>query len=154
MSPAAASVRHYLEISFAGGTYLMPNLPQLVVEPRENLAVRRLGMAAAQRVVQGVTWPAFALNAELEPVAEAPWTRGIFLNPAGRGVGILVDDMRLVAVDRLRIEAFSPLGPLPPGGQPLFDAASMQGEGLSLVFSVGGLVAHLLYQEHRHGRAD
>ncbi len=154
MSPVAAQVRHYLEIRFAGARYLLPNVPHLVVEPRENLTVRPLGLAAAQRVVSGVVWPAFALDAALEPVEETNWTRAVFLDATRRGVGILVEDMRLLAAEPLRIEAFSPLGPLPPGGQPLFDAASMQTEGLILVFSLDGLAAHLLYQERRHGRAE
>ena len=154
MSAGASAVRHYIELRFADRLYLMANVPQLVVEPRENLLIEPTGRAAAQRVVQGVSWPAYALDAALEPVAQSPWTRAIFLNSTERGVGILVDEMRLVPVDRLRIEPFVPLGPPPPGGQPVFDAAAMQQAGLTLVFSVSGLVAHLRYQERRHGRTE
>ncbi len=154
MNPPGAPIRHYIELRMGSSTFFLANTPLLVIEPRENMLVKPVGLAAAQRVVQGVAWPAFSLDADMEPVADAPWTRAIFLNTAEHGVGILVDDLRLVPVDHLRVEPFFPLGPLPPGGEPLFDAAAMETGTLTLVFSTRGLIAHLLYEERRHGHAQ
>ncbi len=148
------TLRHYLEIRFDGRTFLIPNAPDLLIEPRENMQDEPRGTAAATRVVQGAVWPAYALDADLKARLDAPWTRAVFLNStAARPVGLLVEDLKLLPVDSLRIEPFTPLGPSPKTGRHLFDAAAMQPGGLTLVFATAGLISRLQNEEDAHGLA-
>ncbi len=146
------AVRHYLELRFAGGVFLMPNLPDLLVEPRENMLVEIRGRAAAVRSVQSVTWRAYALGPDWAPVTDSPWTRAVFLGaPGRRPVGLLVEDLKLLAADGLRIEPFTPLGPAPVSGQHLFKAAAMRTGALTLVLDPDALASYLRAQEDIHG---
>ena len=149
------TLRHYLEVRFAGQTFLLPNAPDLLVEPRENMQLERKGQAAASRNVQGVVWLAYALDANMQPLPESAWTRAIFLNVASRQpVGLLVDDLKLLPVDGLRIEPFIPLGPVPQTGHHLFNAAAMQTATPTLIFAPVGLAAYLQAQEDNHGLGE
>jgi len=144
--------RHYLETKFAGRVFLMPNTLDLLIEPRENMLVERKGRAAALRSVQGLVSPAYALDADLQPLTESAWTRAVFLGTAaGRLIGLLVDDLRLVPTAELRIEPFTPLGGVPKTGYHLFDAAAMQASTLTLVFAPAGLTAYLQAMEGGNG---
>lgn len=145
-------LRHYLELKFAGHTFLMPNSSELLIEPRENMQVERKGQAAAKRSMQGAEWLAYALDAQMGTLPESSWTRAVFMNVnAARPVGLLVDDLRLLPVDGLRIEPFVPLGPAPDTGYHLFNAASMQSATLTLVFAPLGLAAYLQSREGKYG---
>ncbi|HUW98816.1 MAG TPA: hypothetical protein VMV40_08260 [Acidiferrobacter sp.] len=148
-------LRHYLELQFAGRTFLLPNTSDLLIEPRENMHIERKGQAAALRVVQGVASPAYILDADLRPIMESQWTRAVFLGVnSGRLVGLLIDDLRLLPADTLRIEPFTPLGPVPKTGYHLFDAAAMATSTLTLVFSSVGLAAYLQAQGDRDGVSE
>lgn len=149
------ALRHYLEFGFAGHRFLLPNSHELVIEPRENMEIEQKGYAAALRRVQGVIWLAYALDSEFKAVPESPWTRAIFLDTQGRRpVGLLVEDMRLVPLDTLRIEPFTPLGPTPVSGQHLFQAAAMGAQSLTLVMAPVALAAYLRAQEGDHGLSE
>lgn len=142
------TIRHYVELRFSGCTFLLPNVPNLLVEPYENMRVEPHGKVGAYRSVQGAHWPAFSLNAALQPVLGVPWTRAVFLTTTGRPVGLLVEDLKLVPTDSLRLEPYMPLGPQPLGSVHVFDKAAMHARGLTLVFSPSGLAAYLLAQEN------
>lgn len=145
-------LRHYLEFGFAGHRFLVPNSHELLIEPRENMEMEKKGRAAALRRVQGVIWPAYALDSDLNPVSESPWTRAIFLDTRARQpVGLLVDTVRLVPLEALRIEPFTPLGPPPVSGQHLFQAAAMSTQSLTLVMAPLALAAYLRAQEGDYG---
>lgn len=149
------ALRHYLEFGFAGHRFLLPNNPDLLIEPRENMEIEGRGSAAALRRVQGVTWLAYALGPDFSPVRESLWTRAVFLEThARRPVGLLVDDVRLVPVDALRIEPFTPLGPAPVSGQHLFQAAAMGAQSLTLVMAPVALAIYLRAQEGDHGLSE
>lgn len=148
----STGARHYLELKFAGHTFLMPNTPDVSIEPRENMQIERRGRAAAIRSLQGVLWLAYILDGDLRPVTDGVWTRAVFLNARAKSpVGLLVDDLRLLPADSLRIEAFTPLGPAPVSGQHLFHAAAMRGSTLTLVFAPTSLTAYLQAQEGGDG---
>lgn len=148
----SAGVRHYLELKFGGQNFLMPNGPDVSIEPRENMQLEQKGRAAACRTLNGVFWLAYILDADLKPVADGTWTRAVFLNAhSNRPVGLLVDDLKLLPADTLRIEAFTPLGPAPVRGQHLFPAAAIQGSALTLVFAPAALTAYLQAQEDGDG---
>ena len=148
----SAGARHYLELKFAGHTFLVPNTPDVSIEPRENMQSERKGRAAASRSLQGVLWLGYLLDADLRPTADGAWTRAVFLNARGtRPVGLLVNDLRVLPADALRIEPFTPLGPAPVQGQHLFHAAAMQASTLTLVFSPTALAAYLQAQEGGDG---
>lgn len=144
-------IKHYLEIVLDGATFLLPHVPGIQVEVRENMQVEAIGVVAARRHVQGAAWPALALDRNLMPCLDSPWTRAVFLPPNERPVGLLINDMKLVPADSLRIEPFIPLGARAPGDPLVFDAAAMTGRGLTLVFSPPGLTHYLLAQEAGHG---
>ncbi|MHB8254488.1 MAG: hypothetical protein ACYDEV_12500 [Acidiferrobacter sp.] len=148
-------LRHYLEFQFAGQAFLLPNTPDLLIEPRENMQVERRGQAAAVRSVQGVVWRAYALGADLRPLPDSAWTRAVFLNiNASQPIGLLVDELKLLPVDNLRIEPFTPLGPAPATGYHLFHAAAMRAQTLTLVIAPAGLLAYLQAQEGDHGLGE
>lgn len=151
----SSNARHYLELKFAGCTFLMPNTPDVSIEPRENMQVERRGRAAAVRSLQGALWLAYILDGDLRPTTGGTWTRAVFLNArAKRPVGLLVDDLRLLPADTLRIEAFTPLGPAPASGQHLFHAAAMQASTVTLVFAPAALTAYLQAQEGGDGLGE
>ncbi len=148
----STGIRHYLELKFAGHTFLMPNTPDVSIEPRENMQLDQKARAAAIRSLQGVLWLAYILDADLQPTANGAWTRAVFLNArSNRPVGLLVDDLRLLPADALRIEPFTPLGPAPVKGQHLFYAAAIQASALTLVFAPAALTAYLQAQEGGDG---
>ena len=148
-------LRHYLELRFAGQKFLMPNGPDIVVEPRENMQVERAGRAAAMRNVQDVSWFAYALGPDWAPVPESGWTRAVFLTVGpGRPVGLLVDDLKLLPADSLRIEAFTPLGPAPVPGRHLFVAAAMTLSAVTLVLAAGAVASYLRALESDHGLGE
>ncbi len=137
-------LQHYLELRFAGQTFLMPNGLDVSVEPRENMQLERRGRAAALRTVQGEAWLAYALDSDWLPLPESPWTRVVFLGiGASQPVGLLVDELKLMPVGSLRIEPFTPLGPAPVPGRHLFPAAAVDGRAPILVMAPAGLAAYL-----------
>ncbi len=136
--------RHYLELRFAGQTFLMPNGSDISVEPRENMQLERRGRAAALRTVQGESWLAYALGPDWSPLPESPWTRAVFMSfGASQPVGLLVDELKLMPVGSVRIEPFTPLGPVPVPGRHLFPAAAVGGRAPILVMAPEGLAAYL-----------
>ncbi|WP_298136619.1 hypothetical protein [Acidiferrobacter sp.] len=145
-------VRHYLQLRFSGQVFLMPNLPDIVVEPRENMLVEPKGQAAARRSVQGASWVAYALGPDWTPVPEGPWTRAVFLGIHGaRPVGLLVDDLKLLPAIGLRIEPFTPLGPAPVPGRNLFPGVEMRQGNPTLVLAADVLASYLHALEGNHG---
>ncbi len=145
-------LRHYLELQFAGQVFLMPNFPDIVIEPRENMQVERKGRAAAERIVQGASWPAYALGPDWSPIPESRWTRAVFLGTsAARPVGLLVDGLRLLPAGDLRIMPFTPLGPAPVPGRHLFPGAAVGRSGLTLVLAIDGVASYLRALEGDHG---
>ena len=148
-------LRHYLELRFAGQTFLMPNIPAISVEPRENMQIERSGRAAAQRMVQGESWLAYALGPDWSPLSESDWTRAVFLGlGASPPVGLLVDDVKLLPAGTLRIEPFTPLGPAPVPGRHLFPAAAVGRGALTLVMAPEGLAAYLRSLGGDHGLGE
>lgn len=144
-------IKHYLQVAFDGSTFLLPHVPGLQVEVRENMQIEAAGVVAARRYVQGAAWPALALDRALMPCRDSPWTRAVFLHAGEQPIGLLVDDMTLLPLDSLRIEPFIPLGLRASDGPPVFGAAAMTDGGLTLVFSPPGLAHYLLAQEARRG---
>ncbi len=145
-------LRHYLELRFAGRAYLMPNFPDILVEPRENMQIARKGRAAAERTVHGASWRAYALGPDWMPIPESAWTRAVFLGiGTSRPAGLLVDDLRLLSASELRVEPFTPLGPAPVPGLHLFPGAAVSRGGLTLVLAADAVAAYLRALEGDHG---
>ena len=145
-------LRHYLQLRFAGQVFLMPNLPDILVEPRENMQVERNGRAAAQRTVQGVSWLAYALGPDWAPLPESGWTRAVFLGVGtARPVGLLVDELHLLPAGDLRIAPFTPLGPAPVPGRHLFPGAAVGRNDLTLVLATDAVASYLRALEGDHG---
>lgn len=71
----------------------------------------------------GGRWPAYSVDADLNPLARHAWQRAVFLQGEVRPVGLIADELQLLAREEVRIEPFRPPGPAPTPAGHLFGGA-------------------------------
>jgi hypothetical protein len=118
-----AENRQFLRIGLLGVDYLLPSSASFVIEKREELEAGVPGspVAAWQATASGRV-PAYSVDAELNPFARHGWQRAVFLQGASP-VGLIADELQLLAREDVRIERLRPLGPAPTPTGHLFGGA-------------------------------
>ena len=140
-----ADNRQYLRIGLQGVDYLLPGSAGYAIEKREHLQVEASGgVIVAWRVTGGARAPAYSVDADLSPVARATWQRAVFLQGDAQPVGLVADELQLLAHEEVRVEPFRPLGPAPTRVGHLFGSAWVR-PGLAplLVFEPRALAEYL-----------
>lgn len=140
-----ADQRQYLRIRLQSTDYLMPGTAGFTIEKRESLEVSDgNALVVGWHVTAGGRAPAFSLDAELNPHPRHGWQRAVFLQSGTRRVGLVADELQLLAREDVRPEPFRPLGPPPTAAGPLFNAAWVrEGHPPMLVFDPRALVEYL-----------
>jgi len=137
------SAPQYLRLTLDGASYLLPNTVSYAIEQRDTLMPNAsAGNIAAWRTMRNGRWPAYALDAGFKVVRRRDWQRAIFLETAGRGVGLVVDDAQMLGRNDAQVARFTPLGPAPADGH-LFTGAWLDGRTLTLVIEPKRLIAYL-----------
>lgn len=139
-----ADNRQYLRIAFTGTDYLLPGSAGFAIEKRETLEPGSPGspVAAWHDTPHGRV-PAYSLDAELNLFPRHGWQRAVFLQGQPR-VGIVADELQLLAREDVRIEMFRPLGPPPTPSGHLFSGAWVRpGRAPVLMFEPRALADYL-----------
>lgn len=123
----------------------MPGTAGFTIEKRESIETSDgNALVVGWLVTPGGRAPAFSLDAEFNPQVRHGWQRAVFLQSGSRRVGLVADELQLLARDDVRPEPFRPLGPSPTVAGPLFNAAWVrEGYPPMLVFEPRALVEFL-----------
>ncbi len=137
--------QQYLSMTFAGSTFLLPGTTGFTIEQRENLTVNEDsdGNASAWRVVRNDRFPAYALDGHFQVVRRVDWERAVFVDSTSGSIGVIVDDVHLLARAQAQVAPFTPLGTAPTSVGPLFGGAWISENGVALVLDPNALVAYL-----------
>lgn len=139
-----AASSQYLRLQFDGTGFLLPTTVSYAIEQRESLTANPgAGNISAWRSVRQARWPAYGLDASLKVVRRRDWQRAIFLESAGRGVGLIVDDVQMLGRSEIQVARFTPLGRAPSRHGHLFVGAWLDGRTLVLVIEPKILIAYL-----------
>lgn len=139
-----ADNRQYLRIAFTGVDYLLPGSAGFTIEKREALELGSPGssVAAWHDSPQGRI-PAYSLDADLNLFPRHGWQRAVFLQGAAR-VGLVADELQLLAREDVRVEMFRPLGaPATPSGHLFSGAWVRPGRPPVLMFEPRALADYL-----------
>lgn len=139
----------YLRIDLGSAAFLLPSRVSLAIEQRENLSVNEVGgsMASAWRVAGLDRWPAFRLDQDLRLHSGGDWRSAIFLESKPYPVGLIVDEVQLLAQSEVLVEPLTPLGTAPTRKGHLFSGAWVSGGQVLLVFEPVALAAFLSQME-------
>lgn len=138
--------RQYLRIGLMGADYLLPNTTSYVIEKREHLDINDTqgALIAAWQNAPGGRAPAYSVDANLSPVHRDDWQRAVFLQVGGQTIGLIADELQLLAREDVRIEPFIPPGPAPtPAGHIFNGAWARAGLTPILVFVPQALATYL-----------
>jgi hypothetical protein len=140
-----ADTRQFLRLSVDGGNYLLPSTAGFTIEQRDNLQVNDMPSShvSAWRMVRNSRWPAYALDRDFRPVRRAQWERAVFVEAMPHAIGIIVDDVHLLARGQAQVMPFVPLGPAPTRAGHLFSAAWVTETELLLVLEPQALMLYL-----------
>jgi hypothetical protein len=142
--------KQYLRVGLMGVDFLLPNSANFVIEKREDLESNEAPgalIAAWQATARGRA-PAYSLDANLNPLPRHAWQRAVFLQAGGQTLGLIADELQLLAHEDVRVEPFLPLGPAPTPAGHLFGAAWVRaGHVPVLVFEPRALADYLLRLE-------
>lgn len=140
-----ADSRQYLRIGLQGVDYLLPGSASFAIEKREHLEVDASGgIIVAWRVASGARAPAYSVDADLNPLARSSWQRAVFLQGDAQPVGLIADELQLLAHEDVRVEPFRPPGPVPTRAGHLFGGAWVRpGHAPILVFEARALSEYL-----------
>jgi hypothetical protein len=140
-----ADNRQFLRIGLHGVDYLLPGSASFAIEKREHLDVAASGgIIVAWRVSSGVRTPAYSVDADLNPAVRTAWQRAVFLQGDAQPVGLVADELQLLAREDVRVEPFTPLGPAPTRFGHLFKGAWVRpGYAPMLVFEPRALTEYL-----------
>lgn len=140
-----AESNQYLRLDISGASYLLPSTVRYTIEQRDSLAPNpdTTSAVVAHRQVRSARWPAYCVDADLQPARRADWQRAVFIETHPEAVGVIVDDVHLLPRGGVQVAPFSPPGPAPtPYGQ-LFNAAWVSGRRVTLVFDPAVLIEYL-----------
>ncbi len=133
-----------------GADYLVPNSTNYVIEKRENLDINDTpdALIAAWQVTPGGRVPAYSVDAGLNPSPRRNWQRAVFLNIGGQTLGLIADELQLLAREDVRVEPFVPPGPAPTSTGHLINGAWVRaGQTPVLVFEPRALADYLMQLE-------
>jgi len=140
----------YLRIGLMGVDYLLPNTTNYVIEKREHLEINDVPSAliAAWQAKTPGRAPAYSLDANLDPLPRHAWQRAVFFQAGEKTIGLVADELQLLAREYERIEPFVPLGPAPMPTGHLFSGAWVRaGHVPVLVFEPRALAGFLMRLE-------
>ncbi len=142
-----AGPAQYLRLVVGGQPYLLPCVLRYSVESQSGLVRNHDARlrAVAWRVVGHDRWPAYGLDANLNPVPRlSRWERALFLEGNGATVGLVIEEFSLLPHGEVNVTPFTPLGA--PGTREghLFDGARIEGSGVVLAFRPQALVSYLM----------
>jgi hypothetical protein len=142
-----ADSNQYLRLVIDGAPFLLPSVLRYTIEQRDGLMPNSApgGRVAAWRALKSGRWPAYALDKDLRvTTAPARWQRALFLeaSPAST-VGLVVDEVQLLARGDVQVVRFIPPGPPPTGHGHLFANAWVHDGRVTLVFEPRALIAYL-----------
>ena len=145
-----AESRQYLRIGLMGVDYLLPNSTSYVIEKRETLEINDVpdALIAAWQATPTGRAPAYSVDANLNPLSRHAWQRAVFFQAGGRTLGLVADELQLLAREDVRVEPFIPPGPtLTPAGHLINGAWVRAGQAPVLVFEPGALADYLTQLE-------
>jgi hypothetical protein len=139
-----ADSNQYLRLSLDGKHYLLLGSASIAIEQRDALVLDgATPPIAAWRQAHLERWPAYALDGLLRPVRRTIWQRAVFLDAKPHAVGMVVDEVTMLARTDLPIAPFFPLGPAATSAGHLFTGAWVDGNNVTLVFDPPALSAYL-----------
>ena len=145
-----AESKQYLRIGLMGVDYLLPNSTSYVIEKRETLEINDApgALIAAWQATPTGRAPAYSVDANLNPSSRHAWQRAVFFQAGGKTLGLVADELQLMAREDVRVEPFIPPGPaLTPAGH-LFNGAWVRaGHAPVLVFEPRALADYLMQLE-------
>lgn len=135
-----ADLNQYLRIALNGSTMLLPSGLSAAIEQRDALTPNAGGgKVTAWRVHRGRRFPAYCLDAALQPVRRDDWERAVFLD----GVGLIVDEVQMLGRAETTVHPFTPLGPAPTPAGHLYNGAWVESHRATLVLDPRALVVYL-----------
>lgn len=142
--------RQFLRIGLMGVDYLLPNSTSYVIEKREHLEINDTpgALIAAWQATPSGRAPAYSVDANLNPLPRNAWQRAVFLQAGNQTLGLVADELQLLAREDVRVEPFMPPGPAPtPAGQLFSGAWVRAGQMPVLVFEPRALADYLTQLE-------
>jgi len=142
--------RQFLRIGFMGVDYLLPNNTSYVIEKREHLEINDApgALIAAWQATPTGRAPAYSVDANLNPLPRHSWQRAVFLQAGNQTLGLIADELQLLAREDVRVEPFIPPGPaLTPAGHLFSGAWVRTGQVPVLVFEPRALADYLTHLE-------
>ena len=141
-----AETRQFLRIGLMGADYLLPNSTSFVIEKREHLDINDTpgALIAAWQVTPGGRVPAYSVDAGLNPLPRHNWQRAVFLKFGGQSLGLIADELHLLAGEDVRVEPLIPPGPAPTSAGHVINGAWIRaGQTPVLVFEPHALAGYL-----------
>lgn len=140
-----ADSRQYLRIGLQGVDYLLPSTASYAIEKREHLELGVPGeRVVAWRNTPAGRWPAYSVDADLNPLERLAWQRAVFLQAGPQPVGLVADELQVLSREEVRVEPFRPPGPAPTPAGHLFGGAWVRaGRAPALVFEPAALAVWL-----------
>jgi len=141
-----AETRQFLRIGLMGADYLLPNSTSFVIEKREHLDINDTpgALIAAWQVTPGGRVPAYSVDAGLNPLPRHNWQRAVFLKFGGQSLGLIADELQLLAGEDVRVEPLIPPGPAPTSAGHVINGAWVRaGQTPVLVFEPHALAGYL-----------
>jgi hypothetical protein len=142
--------KQYLRVGLMGVDYLLPNTANFVIEKREDLESNEEpgALIAAWQATNVGRAPAYSVDANLNPRPRHAWQRAVFLQAGGQTLGLIADELQLLAHEDVRVEPFLPLGPAPTPVGHLFSGAWVRADHVPvLVFEPRALADYLMHLE-------
>jgi hypothetical protein len=137
--------QQYLRLQIGGVNYLLPGTQRYTVEQRDSLLPNpdANSHVSAWRSVKSARWPAYCLDGNLKLRKRDDWQRAVFLEAAPTAVGLIVEEVQLLARGDTAMAMFTPLGPVATSAGHLFTGAWVSGRKVMLLFEPGALIAYL-----------
>jgi hypothetical protein len=134
----------YARLQLHGANYLMPSTVGLIIEQRDALQPNTEGgSVTAWRTRNETRWPAYSLDAAFKVTQRKQWTRALFLDAGADSVGVIVDEVQMLARADIQISSFAPLGSAPTRHGHLFKGAWVEGRQATLVIDPQTFLAYL-----------
>ena len=141
--------RQFLRIGLMGVDYLLPNSTSYVIEKREHLEINDApgAFVVAWQATPTGRAPAYSVDADLSTCSRQSWQRAVFFQAGSQTLGLVADELQLLAREDVRVEPFVPPGPaLTPAGHLFSGAWVRAGQVPVLVFEPRALADFLMHQ--------
>jgi hypothetical protein len=135
----------FLRLNIGGGNYLLPSTAGFTIEQRDSLQINDTpsSRVAAWRMVRNSRWPAYAVDRDFLPQRRDDWQRAVFVEAMPHAIGVVVDDVHLLARAQAQVTPYHPLGPVPTRAGHLFSGAWVTDTELMLVLEPKAFVLYL-----------